>query len=94
MIILSLRTAYSEMVQVKSKITDVSTLSNYLKVDRLDPRTGKIEEIKINVHRSTHFEGFRSLRDLSIGDEISVEADYNAYTHEWKARAIGPYNQK
>lgn len=91
-IVLTSVTASAGIIQVKSKVTDVNSTFNYLNVDRLNPQTHKTEEIKIDVERGTHFQGFESLRDLKIGDPVSIEADYNAFTHEWKALSIGPYN--
>ncbi len=86
-------TAYAEIVSLNSKISEINTTFNYLKIYRLDPQTKKTEEIKIELDPSTRFHGVESLLDLNKGDEVSIEANYNIFTHEWKALVIGPYSR-
>ena len=93
-IIRGLPVAYADQITVKSKITDVNASSEYLKVNYFDPQTEKTEEIKLDVEPGAHFEGFESLKDLKVDDEVTIEANYNAFTHEWKALSIGPYHQE
>jgi len=85
--------AYAEIAQIKSKIAEVNTPGKYLKVYHLDPPTDKTEEIRVDVDGGTIFDGgISSLEDLQKDDEVSIEADYNNFTHEWKALSIAPYN--
>lgn len=85
--------AFAEIFQLKTKITEVNASSGYVKVDRLDPQTDKMEEIKVEVGRSVHFDGFQSLSDLKVGDSVSMEVNLNAFSHRWEAQAIGPYHE-
>lgn len=85
--------ACAETIQLHSKIADVNASDRYLKVYYLDPQTQDTEEIRVGVEESTLFQSGLSLEELKEGDEISVEADFNAFTHEWKAQSIGPYKQ-
>ncbi len=91
MVLLSLPAASADVVTVKSKITDVNVSSDYLKATHFDPQTETTEEIKVDIEPGTHFEGVEALKDLKAGDEVTIEANFNAFTHEWKALSIGPY---
>lgn len=93
-VLFSLPAASADVVTVKSKITDVNTSSDYLKATHFDPQTETTEEIKVDIEPGTHFEGVEALKDLKVGDEVTIEANYNAFTHEWKALSIGPYKQE
>lgn len=88
--VIALSTAYAEIITVESKITeiDTSSLSKSIGIYHLDSQTGKTEEIKVEVSDSTLFGDVESLQGLKVGDEIIVEADYNAFTHDWKAQSI------
>jgi|GEM_PF-7129822 len=80
----------AETIEIKSKIIDINHESSYLIVDLLDTASGNIQETKIDVSRSTRFEGYTDFQDVDAGDEVTIEADYNAFNHEWKALAIEP----
>lgn len=83
--------AQAEEIQIKSKVIDINSSSNYLKIDRLDS-SGEMKEIKVDVERSTVFEIYKSIQDIKIGDDVTIEADFNAFNHDWKALSIAPYN--
>ncbi len=89
----AVHSAQAEWIIIKSKVVTINAASDYLKVDYLNPESGEMEEIKVNVERSTHFEIYTSLLDIKEGDDVSIEADFNAFTHEWKALSIAPYNE-
>jgi hypothetical protein len=84
-------TARAEIVRIKSKVSSVNVTDGYLKIYRLDPQSGATEEISLVVDDGTIFKEGVSAESLKAGDEVSVEADLNAFTHAWKALAIGPY---
>ena len=90
--VLSESLAQAELVQIKSKVIEVNAGSNYLKVDRLNS-SGEMEEIKIDIERSAHFEIYTSIQDVKVGDDVAIEADFNSFNHEWKALSIAPYNE-
>lgn len=92
---MALSAGYAEIIEVKSKIMEISTspASAFIKVSRMDPQTGKNEEIKVEVTDSTLFGEIESFENMKVGDEIVIEADYNAFTHDWKAQSIKPYKQ-
>ena len=83
--------AFADTTEIKTKVIDVNSSSNYLKVDHLNSN-GEMEEIKMDVSRSTHFEVYTALSDIKVGDEVKIQADYNAFNHEWQALSIGPYD--
>ena len=82
--------AQADIIRLNSKISEINTESNYLTTFRLDPQTEKTEEIKIDLDEATQFYGVASLRELKKGDAVTIEANYNAFSHEWKALVIGP----
>ena len=81
--------ALAATFRVKSKIADINTATNYLKLYLLNTQTDTIEEIKVEVDASTQFQGFNSLRDLTQGDEVSAEVNYNEFHSEYQALQIG-----
>lgn len=87
--------AYADIIEVKSKIVEINTspLSRYIKVFRLDPQTEKVEEIRVDVNENTLFGEVEALEDLKAGDEIVIEANHDAFTHEWKAQVIKLYRE-
>ncbi len=80
--------ANAETIRIKSKVAGVNTATNYLKLYRLNDQTEKIEEIKVDCDRNTQFYGADSLRDISDGDEVAVQANHTAYSNEWKALEV------
>lgn len=93
--VLALSTAHAEIIEVKSKIIEISdsALSTFIRVNYLNARTGKTEEIKVEVSDGTLFGEIGSLASLKVGDEVVIKADYDAYTHDWKAQSIRLYTQ-
>ena len=85
----SVPSASAATFRLKSKIADVNTSANYLKLYRLNAQTDTIEEVKVDVDASTQFQGFDSLRELTRGDEVSVEVNYNEFHSEYQALQIG-----
>ena len=81
--------AQAETFKLKSKIADINTIAGYLKLYRFNAQTGNVEQIKVSVAESTQFEGFRSLRDLSRGDEVLAEIHHDEFSHEYDAMQIG-----
>jgi len=80
--------AHADLQRVSSKIIEVNTTSNYLKLYKLDTQTEKTEEIRVSVPDSARFLNVESHRDLKIDDEVSVAANYEAFSHEWTAIEI------
>ncbi len=78
--------ASAELVQ--GRIIEVSPNANYLKVSRLDPQSGKTEELKMSVKQDTEFEGIQSLDDLEAGEEVAIEAEQRGLTRQWQAMSI------
>ena len=74
---------------IKSKVVDVNTATNYLKLYRLNEQTDTVEEIKVGVDASTQFQGFDSLLQLTPGDEVSVQVNFSEFHSEYQALLIG-----
>jgi len=84
--------AQAERIEIESKVIEVNSLFGYLKVDLLNP-SGETKEIKINIERGTLYEIYQSIQDVKSGDDVAIDADFNAFTREWKAIVIRPRNQ-
>ena len=85
------RPARAELIHIQSKISEVDLENHYIKVYHLDPQTDETEEVELNIDDSTIFNKGLSMEKLKEGDTISAEADFNVYTHDWKAVSIGLY---
>jgi len=85
--------AVAERIEIKSKVMEVNSSSGYIKVDSLN-QSGEMKEIKINIERNTLFNIYQSIQDVKVGDNVTIDADFNAFSHEWKAIVVAPYNQE
>lgn len=71
---------------ISGKITQVNPQDNSFRLSRTDQAAG--DELKIGIEDNTQFSGVQSLDELSIGDDVQVEADQNVLTRAWKASAV------
>lgn len=78
--------AYAETVQ--GQLKEIGPQSDYVKVGRTDPQSGKAEEIQIAIDNSTQLSGANSLGELKVGQAVTVDADHNFMTRQWKAKMI------
>lgn len=81
--------AFAETVKLRSKVGEINTVTGFVRLFRLNEKTQDVEPIRVDVdERSAQFGGFDSLRELSVGDEVYAEINYNEFSHEYKALHI------
>ena len=82
--------AQAESVRIAGKVSEIGVSGDYLKILRLDPQTQDDTEIRIDVEEATRFRGVNSIAQIRVGDEVTVDADFNRFTHEYAAQMIRP----
>lgn len=80
--------AYGELIQ--GEIVEIDTKGNTLNISRSDPVTGAAEpeNIRIQVHTDTKYEGVIGIEELRIGDEVWAEVIRNEEADSWSAKNI------
>ncbi|GEM_PF-3623651 len=77
-----------EMIKgIQGELTAVNVEAASLQILPED-QTDKKENINVIVLKDTQFNGFDSLTELKIGDEVSAELQRNEKTGLWEARSI------
>ena len=83
-------TAHAETFYLQSRISEIGTTGDYMKVYRLNPSTSDEEEIRIEIEPGTLFHRVQSIRNFNVGDVVSVSGDFNDFEKAWVARVIEP----
>ncbi len=79
---------------VQGKVIGIDPNQKSLTLNRMDAATGQPEQVQLAIDSETQFQGgIDSLSSLKVGDEISVEADQNFVTRQWKANIIQKGNE-
>ncbi len=78
---------------LNGKIAEINANTQTLTLVRVNPSTYKKEWLRVKV-KGAQFKGIASLSDLKSGDELSVEAGQNIFTHEWSAKSIQHFETK
>ena len=59
-----------------------------LTISQIDPITEAEQKEQILVSESTVFSGVKSLKDIRVNDNVTIEAKYDEPTDAWKALSI------
>ena len=82
--------------EVSGKIAGTDAAANRLSLTAADPASGKESNVDILVNSTTTYAGAASLADLTVGQEVTVEATEDAASGGWIADSVKvaePLNQ-
>ena len=73
---------------IRGRVSLVDESAGFLRIRRMNEKTGRAEEVKISVPRSTKLKGIEFLDALEIDTEVEVEVRRNNGSGYLEARRI------